>query len=92
MSGRRVHVWIAGRVQRVAFRYYARDEALRLGVAGWIRNLPDRRVEAVFQGDPESVERMLDWCRAGSPRSRVDLVSVREESPDSELKNFEIRY
>lgn len=92
MSDRRVHVWIKGRVQRVAFRAYAQDEALRHGLTGWIRNLPDRRVEAVFQGDSDRVEQMLAWCRTGSPRSRVDEVEVWEESPSPDLKNFEIWY
>jgi acylphosphatase len=88
----RVHVWIRGRVQGVFFRAYTRDEAVRRGLSGWVRNLPDRRVEAVFEGDPGAVERMLAWCRRGSPGSRVDHVEVIEESPVTDLRDFKIRY
>ncbi|OIP90962.1 MAG: acylphosphatase [Syntrophobacteraceae bacterium CG2_30_61_12] len=92
MDVKRVHVWISGRVQRVCFRAYTRDQAERLGLSGWVRNLPDRRVEAVFQGGPEAVERMLEWCRLGSPASRVDHLELVEETDLSGSENFEIRY
>ena len=79
MKKRRVHVWITGRVQGVFFRAYTRDAAQLIGVTGWVRNLPDGRVEAVFEGEPDKVERMIEWCREGSPMSRIESVDLLEE-------------
>lgn len=93
MGKRRVHVWIKGRVQGVFFRAFTRDAATRAGVKGWVRNIPDGRVEAVFEGDAEKVERMLEWCRhEGSPLSRVDHVDEQEEVYKGEFEKFEISY
>ncbi len=90
MAKRRARVRITGRVTGVFFRAYTRDEARRLGLTGWVRNLADGRVEAVFEGDDAAVARMLDWCRTGSPMSRVDDVTVREEPFLGEFEEFEI--
>jgi acylphosphatase len=79
MKKRRAHVWIAGRVQGVFFRAYTLDAAQLIGVTGWVRNLHDGRVEAVFEGEADKVEKMIEWCREGSPMSRVDRVEVLEE-------------
>jgi acylphosphatase len=87
----RVHVWIAGRVQGVAFRAYTIDEAKLRGVAGWVRNLPDGRVEAVFEGDKAAVEAMIAWCRKGPPAARVSSVEVEWEEPEGE-SGFGVRY
>jgi acylphosphatase len=92
MEKKRVRVWVEGRVQGVAFRYYTRDAANREGVGGWVRNLDDGRVEAVFEGEAESVDRMALWCRTGSPGSRVDLVTVEEEHPQGEPGGFRIMH
>lgn len=86
----RAHVWIAGRVQGVGFRFSTQDIALVYKLAGWVRNLPDGRVEAVFEGDRASVEEMLRWCHKGPPHSQVDQVVVEYEPPEG-LKGFEIR-
>src|ERR1041385_5889444 len=64
---KRLHVWVSGTVQGVFFRESARAEAERRGVAGWVRNLPDGRVEAVFEGPAVEAEAMVDWCRRGPP-------------------------
>lgn len=88
----RLHVWISGYVTGVAFRAYARRAALHRGLTGWVRNLADGRVEAVFEGEAESVESMLAWCHEGSPMSRVDRVVVREETYRGDFDSFEIRY
>ncbi|MGH7412476.1 MAG: acylphosphatase [Candidatus Methylomirabilis sp.] len=80
----RAHVWIAGRVQGVSFRAYTIDEASLRGVAGWIRNTPDGRVEAVFEGDKVAVEAMIAWCRKGPPAARVTSVEVKWEEPKGE--------
>ena len=89
---RRVRVWITGRVQRVFFRAYTRDAARSAGVNGWVRNMPDGRVEAIFEGNDEEVESIITWCHAGSPMSRVDRVEVREEVYSGEFDNFTISY
>ena len=88
----RVHVFISGRVQGVFFRASTKEEAIRLGVAGWVRNVPDGRVEAVFVGDSVSLESMLSWCRRGPSGSRVDDVEVKWEEYQEEFDGFSVRY
>jgi acylphosphatase len=92
MKKRRAHVWIKGRVHGVFFRAYTQDAALTTGVTGWVRNLPDGRVEAIFEGDADKVETIIDWCHEGSPLSRVDSVEVQEEVYTGEFNNFRITY
>jgi len=89
----RKHVYISGKVQGVWFRAYTEKTARRYGVTGWVKNLPDGKVEAVFEGKRENVERMVTWCREeGSPGSRVSNVEVEEEKYRGEFDDFEIRY
>ncbi|MCL5406728.1 MAG: acylphosphatase [Deltaproteobacteria bacterium] len=92
MEKRRVHVWISGRVQGVFFRAYTRDAGRSIGVTGWVRNLPDGRVEAVFEGDEEKLKKMIAWCHRGSPLSRVELVDTRDETCTGEFETFTIAY
>ncbi|MDE2180933.1 MAG: acylphosphatase, partial [candidate division NC10 bacterium] len=80
----RAHVLISGRVQGVCFRAYTVDEAAAAGVVGWVRNTPDGRVEAVFEGDKSAVEAMIAWCRNGPPTARVNGVEVAWEEPKGE--------
>ena len=80
----RVHVFVTGRVQGVGFRYSAYQEAVRLGIAGWARNLPDGRVEAVYQGARQTVEEMLAWTRRGPQCARVTGLEVYDEAPKRE--------
>ncbi|MEK6717901.1 MAG: acylphosphatase [candidate division NC10 bacterium] len=87
----RAHVWIAGRVQGVAFRAYTVDEASVRGVTGWVGNIPDGRVEAVFEGERAVVEAMIAWCRKGPPAARVSSVEVIWEEPKGEV-GFGIRH
>lgn len=89
---RRVRVYISGRVQGVFFRAYTKEEADRLGLKGWVRNLPDGRVEAVFEGPASAIEEMIRWCHRGSPASKVTSVEVEEEPYTGEFKDFSIRY
>jgi len=86
---KRFHVFISGRVQGVFFRIFTQKKAESLGLCGWVRNLPDGRVEAVFEGEPEKIKQMLSWCDQGSPASQVDKVERQEEEPEG-LKRFEI--
>ena len=87
----RAHVWVSGRVQGVYFRAYAEDEAAFRKVGGWVRNAPDGRVEAVFEGEREAVDAMIRWCHRGSPASRVTNVDVDWEPPQGE-RSFQLRY
>lgn len=87
---KRVHVWISGTVQGVVYRDSTRREAERLGVSGWVRNLPDGRVEGAFEGDPEAVDALVAWCWQGSPAAQVDDVAVQAEAPEG-LSRFEVR-
>ncbi len=91
-DGRRAHLWVTGRVQGVFFRAHAAEKALSLGLAGWVRNLPDGRVEAVAEGAPEAVEEFIAWCRQGPPASRVDDVSVEWRQSAGDLGPFRVAY
>jgi acylphosphatase len=72
MQTSQVHAVISGQVQGVSFRYFTYHEALKLGLKGWVRNLRDGRVEALFEGEQESIERVLAWCKLGPPAARVE--------------------
>lgn len=85
------HVFIKGWVQGVAFRYWARNEASKLGLTGWVRNLEDGRVEAVFEGEKEKVEEMIEKCKEGPYLSRVEEVKVKWEKASGVFSDFEVR-
>lgn len=92
-SGRRVRrrVIAHGRVHGVFFRDSTRREAERLRVDGWVRNVDDGTVEAVFEGGPDAVEAMVEFCRRGPERARVERLVVDEPSAPEGLAGFEIR-
>lgn len=80
VSGRvRCRVVISGRVQNVWFRDSCRREAETRGLAGWVRNRPDGKVEAAFEGPPDAVEALVTWCATGPPRARVVRVERFDE-------------
>jgi acylphosphatase len=80
----RRRVLVSGRVQGVWFRDSCRREAVRNGVAGWVRNREDGRVEAVFEGDPDAVNTLVNWSQHGPPRAQVTGIDVVEEEPGGE--------
>ncbi|MBF2067970.1 MAG: acylphosphatase [Calothrix sp. C42_A2020_038] len=84
------HVLVSGRVQGVGYRYATVETATQLGLNGWVRNLPDKRVEAVFEGERAIVEQMIRWCHEGPPAALVETVKV-EYIPPEGLQGFEIR-
>jgi len=88
----RAHVYVSGRVQGVFFRSETQDMARRHDVKGWVRNMPDGRVEAVFEGEKENVEKLLEFCRKGPPGARVTKVDVLWENYMGEFADFTIRY
>jgi len=87
---KRVRVLISGQVQGVGFRYWVRGRALELGLAGWVRNLVDGKVEVVFEGEGDKVKGMVGKCKEGPALSRVDKVEEIDEKAE-ELEGFEFR-
>jgi acylphosphatase len=83
---------IHGRVQGVFFRASTRTEAEKLGLNGWVKNLPLMRVEAVLQGPEDLVKQAIDWCHKGPPGAKVTRVEVKWDSPRNDLEGFQIRY
>jgi acylphosphatase len=88
----RAHIFVSGIVQGVGFRWSMQRMARRLGVKGWVRNLPDGRVEAVFEGPRDRVEELIDWAKRGPSWAVVEGVEVRWEKYRGEFTDFEIRY
>jgi len=83
----RAHIYITGRVQGVGFRYSTYHVARQFGLAGWVRNVEDGRVEAVFLGNRETIQRMLAWCRHGPPGSFVENLDVTwDETADGPVE------
>lgn len=86
----RAHVFISGRVQGVFFRSQTAYEAEKSNVNGWIRNLLDNRVEAVFEGEKANVERLIEFCKRGPPGARVTHVDLAWQNYSGEFTSFEI--
>ena len=85
-------MYVSGRVQGVFFRDETQDAAVRQGVTGWVRNLPDGRVEAVFEGEKDQVEKLVEFCRLGPRGARVTHVEVSVEDYTGEFRDFQARY
>jgi acylphosphatase len=83
-------VVVRGRVQGVFFRDSTRGRAIQLGVNGWVRNLPDGTVEALFEGRPEAVDAAIEFCRRGPSHAEVTAIDVHEQAP-SGLAGFQVR-
>lgn len=83
-----IHGWVQG----VYFRAYTRDQALSLGLTGWVRNRRDGTVEAYFEGAKEKVDQMVAWSRRGSPSSQVERVEVSYGPYSGAFDSFQIRY
>lgn len=88
----RVHAIISGRVQGVFFRMETQRAARRFGVCGWVRNRRDGTVEALFEGDKDRVDAILDWCKQGPPHAHVTDVKVDRREFAGEFETFEISY
>jgi acylphosphatase len=89
----RLHALISGRVQGVSFRYHTAHVAQSLGVTGWVRNLPDGRVEVLAEGDGEKLQRLEQFLRRGPPAARVTDVYVRwQETPERDYQEFSLRW
>jgi acylphosphatase len=88
----RARLRISGIVQGVFYRASTRDEARRLGLNGWVRNLDDGDVEALVEGPESAVEELIDWCRVGPPGAQVSEVAVERSEHQGDLKGFTIAY
>jgi acylphosphatase len=89
---KRIHAFITGRVQGVFFRAHTRVAAERLGVTGWVKNLPNGDVELVAEGPSQKVNELISWCHKGPDYSRVDKVEFHEETPEGKYNDFSIRF
>jgi acylphosphatase len=87
----RAHIFVSGRVQGVFFRVETRYEAMKRNVAGWVRNTYGGRVEAIFEGEREDVEKLIEFCRKGPSGARVTKIDVQWEKYTGEFKSFKIR-
>lgn len=88
----RTRVIIEGRVQGVFFRHHTQEMAHQLGVKGWVKNRRDGRVEAVFEGDIETVDQIVEWCHQGPSEAKVTKVSVTSEDYIGEYEDFSVTY
>lgn len=88
----RAHIFVSGRVQGVFFRDNTRQKAEELGVSGWVKNLADGRVEAVFEGEKEKVESLIEWAKKGPSIAKVNGIDVEWQEYKGEFENFEVRF
>ena len=92
MENQRAHLFIDGRVQGVFYRGFTKELAQRLGLCGWVRNLGDGRVEAVFDGPKKRIDKAIKECHTGPPGSRVTDIDVQWEMSKEDQKGFYVRY
>ena len=90
MSQKRVHIFVKGRVQGVYFRQGMKNAAEKRNVTGWVRNLQDKRVEAVLEGKDSEVNSVIEWSHVGPPNAQVDDVKIIDENYTGEFSKFEI--
>lgn len=89
---KRVYILVSGRVQGVFFRRFVMHNAVRLNVNGYVKNLGDGKVEAIFEGNNEQVDELIELCKQGPIGSKVENVDIKEEKDKKEFSNFEVRY
>ncbi|SDP61922.1 acylphosphatase [Desulforhopalus singaporensis] len=87
-----IRVIVTGRVQGVFFRDYTQKQAARLGLCGWVRNLPDGTVEALIQGKATDIRKMLNWLNTGSPLATVTGIKTWKTAESAVFSSFQIRY
>lgn len=84
------HIFISGRVQGVGFRHFTRKNAEALGVKGWVKNLSDGRVEAIFQGSEEQIQKLIQRCKKGPVASYVQDIEMEKDSGDEDFEDFTV--
>jgi len=90
MSNSRIHIFVSGRVQGVFFRVNTREEALKLNLTGWVRNLPDSRVEILAEGEEKKLKKLLKWSKKGPFLAEVEKVDYKWENYSGEFDSFEV--
>ena len=90
MEKQRTHILVSGKVQGVFFRQALKVIAKKNNVSGWVRNLPDKRVEAIVEGDSKSVNLVVEWAKIGSANSHVDDIQISNEEFRNEFSTFEV--
>jgi acylphosphatase len=88
----RAHIYVSGNVQGVFYRYETKKQAELYSVNGWAKNLPDGRVECLFEGEKEDIEKLIEFCRQGPPAAYVDDVDIQWEDWKGEFDDFQIKY
>lgn len=88
----RAHILVSGTVQGVYFRQNTKEVATKHNVTGWVRNLPDGRVEAILEGNESDVNKVIEWCHVGPPKAKVDNVNVKFDNYTGEFADFVISY
>jgi acylphosphatase len=88
----RAHIVVNGKVQGVYFRQNTQRVCSRYGVTGWISNQADGSVETVLEGDRDSVEKVIEWCKVGPPNARVEEFDLRYDRYTGEFQGFKINY
>lgn len=86
-----VHLFISGHVQGVLYRMHAHKKATELGLTGWVRNLPDGRVESYAEGSEEDLEAFVEWCHVGTPASEVEYVEAEWKDEPDQYRDFRIQ-
>ena len=86
----RAHVYVSGEAQGVLFRDSTREKAQQRGLSGWVKNLPDGRVEALFEGPSQKVREMVGWCEQGPPHAAVENVDIEFDTAKEDLTGFEV--
>lgn len=92
MAKETVHLIVKGRVQGVSFRATTTKKATEYGLSGWVRNLPDGNVEVMAEGEKENLNKLIEWCKIGTDRSRVDSVHTEYLPYENRFTDFQIKY
>lgn len=88
----RAHLFIRGHVQGVFYRASTQEAAVRLGLEGWVKNLPDGNVEAVFEGPADKVKQAVEWCYKGPPGAKVSKIDEKWSDYTGEFRDFGVKY
>ena len=92
MRKKRVHIFVSGRVQGVAFRGDTQQVARELGLTGWVKNLPDGRVEIIAEGEEQKIKDLIERTKQGPPTAQVNNIDIKWQEYKGEFKNFYISY
>lgn len=87
-----VHITINGKVQGIWFRANTKQKAEQLGITGWVKNIPNGSVEAIFEGEENCIKEMIDWCQHGPPQAKVENIEIKEQSITNGFDEFLIKY